>query len=107
MSERYHSKGGAGCQITLFAEFDFDVFFRDILTDSTFKDEKIPGILREKIIQKACKSAIKSGDKLSEMEINSLVDQLKNNWQLKCPHGRPIAVKITRTEIDKWFKRIV
>jgi len=88
-------------------DIDFDVFFRDILTDSTFKDEKIPGILREKIIQKACKSAIKSGDKLSEMEINSLVDQLKNNWQLKCPHGRPIAVKITRTEIDKWFKRIV
>ena len=88
-------------------DIDFDVFFRDILTDSTFKDEKIPGILREKIIQKACKSAIKSGDELSEMEINSLVDQLKNNWQLKCPHGRPIAVKITRTEIDKWFKRIV
>ncbi|HBK02456.1 MAG TPA: DNA mismatch repair endonuclease MutL, partial [Clostridiales bacterium] len=68
-------------------DIDYDVFFRDILTDATFKDEKMPGVLREKIIQKACKSAIKSGDKLSEMEINSLVDQLKNNRQLKCPHG--------------------
>ena len=44
---------------------------------------------------------------LSDNEIKALLDMLKGDLTLKCPHGRPIAVKITRTEIDKWFKRIV
>ncbi len=86
---------------------DLNAFFRDILTDETFKNEKIPTVIRESIAQKACKSAIKSGDKLTLEEINSLMESLKSNWGLKCPHGRPVAIKISRTEIDKWFKRIV
>ena len=36
-----------------------------------------------------------------------ILDKLKENIGLKCPHGRPVAIKITRTEIDKWFKRII
>ena len=86
---------------------DLDGFFADILNDEKFKTDKIPQILKEKLMQKACKSAIKSGDKLSESEINGLLSMLKQNWGLKCPHGRPVCVKISRTEIDKWFKRIV
>lgn len=86
---------------------DLNAFFRDILTDDRFKNEKIPTVIRESIAQKACKSAIKSGDKLTLEEINSLMESLKSNWGLKCPHGRPVAIKISRTEIDKWFKRIV
>ena len=88
-------------------DIDLDAFFADILNDAKFKEDKIPGILREKLAQKACKSAIKSGDKLSQSEINELLAMLKQNWGLKCPHGRPVCVKISRTEIDKWFKRIV
>lgn len=89
------------------AEINLNSFFRDILTDDRFKDEKIPTVIREAIAQKACKSAIKSGDKLTLDEINALIESLKQNWGLKCPHGRPVAIKINRTEIDKWFKRIV
>lgn len=89
------------------SDMDLNAFFKDVLTDDRFKNEKIPTVLREAIAQKACKSAIKSGDNLSNEEVNSLIERLKQNWGLKCPHGRPIAVKISRTEIDKWFKRIV
>lgn len=89
------------------SEIDLGAFFKDVLTDDRFKNEKIPTVLREAIAQKACKSAIKSGDSLSSEEVNSLMERLKQNWNLKCPHGRPVAIKITRTEIDKWFKRIV
>lgn len=88
-------------------DIDFDAFFADILTDENFKKEKLPGVLTEKLIQKACKSAIKSGYELNRMEIDALLTRLKNDWGLKCPHGRPIAVRISRNEIDKWFKRIV
>ena len=89
------------------ADLDIKEFLRDILTDDKFKDEKIPTVIKESIAQKACKAAIKSGDQLTGDEVDSLMASLKQDWNLKCPHGRPIAIKISRTEIDKWFKRIV
>ena len=83
-------------------------FFGDLLSDiSLLKSIAIEDVLRDKIAQKACKSAIKSGDMLDASQIKILTEMLKNNIGLKCPHGRPVVVKITRTEIDKWFKRIV
>ena len=67
----------------------------------------IEGLLKEKIAQKACKASIKAGDKLSKNDTEILLNMLKGNLGLKCPHGRPICVKISKTEIEKWFKRIV
>ena len=87
---------------------NFDKFIKDVLSDlNSLKSLTITSLLMEKLAQKACKAAIKSGDKMSDDEIKVLLKLLKGNLGLKCPHGRPIAVKITRTEIDKWFKRIV
>lgn len=83
-------------------------FFDDILKDlNSLKNLTVNNLLVEKLAQKACKSAIKSGDKLSQLEIDTLLEKLKNNIGLKCPHGRPVVIKITRMEIDKWFKRII
>ncbi len=93
---------------TFLLDLNIKVFFDDILADlNQLKTFTVNDILLEKLAQKACKAAIKSGDKLSDMEIQVLLDKLKENIGLKCPHGRPVAIKITRTEIDKWFKRIV
>ena len=87
---------------------DLTKFFNEILGDiNSLKIITIKDALMEKLAQKACKSAIKSGDKLSDSEINALLELMKGNLALKCPHGRPVTVKITRNEIDKWFKRIV
>ncbi len=88
-------------------DIDLQEFFSDVLNDVAFKNEFIPEIINEKLIQKACKSAVKAGMELSISEVNSLITLLNGDINLKCPHGRPIAVKITRYEIDKWFKRIV
>ena len=83
-------------------------FFDDVLAElDTLRSFTINDLLIEKIAQKACKSAIKSGDQLSELELNTLLNVLKQDLGLKCPHGRPVAIRITRMEIDKWFKRIV
>jgi DNA mismatch repair protein MutL len=54
----------------------------------------------------ACKAAIKAGYKLSVDEVNELFKMIDGNMGLKCPHGRPISVKISRNELEKWFKRI-
>ena len=82
-------------------------FFDDLLYDDSFKRETIPLTLKEKLMQKACKHAIKGGDALTRSEIDALMAKLKGNFGMKCPHGRPIAVKISKNEIEKWFKRIV
>ena len=86
---------------------ELDVFFEDVLYDYSLRRETVPEVINEKLMQKACKSAIKAGMELSKMEIDALITLLDGNINLKCPHGRPIAVKISRNEIDKWFKRIV
>ena len=44
---------------------------------------------------------------LSDSEKEKLFEMLRGDMGLKCPHGRPIAVRLTKTEIEKMFKRIV
>ncbi len=90
------------------SEMNLQKFFDDVLSElNVLKNLTVNDMLMEKLAQKACKSAVKSGDSLTEFEIQFLVNKLKENIGLKCPHGRPVAIKISRTEIDKWFKRIV
>ncbi|MBP5467568.1 MAG: DNA mismatch repair endonuclease MutL [Clostridia bacterium] len=92
----------------IISDLNLKVFFDDLLFDlNNLKNVELTELLKEKIAQKACKAAIKSGNKLCESDTNEILTRIKGDLGLKCPHGRPIAVKITRTEIDKWFKRIV
>ena len=82
-------------------------YFSLLFKDYTLYRETIPEIINEKLIQKACKSAVKAGMELSKSQVDSLIRLLNGDINLKCPHGRPIAVRITRLEIDKWFKRVL
>lgn len=97
------------CAVPVFlSSMNLDNFFKDILADMmALKSITVNTILEEKLAQKACKSAIKSGDQLDTTQVKVLKEKLMQNVGLKCPHGRPVCVKITRTEIDKWFKRII
>lgn len=62
---------------------------------------------RDAILQMACKKAIKGGDKLSMEEIRPLLaDMLATNAPPTCPHGRPLVVVVTRSELEKRFRRI-
>ncbi len=64
---------------------------------------------RDELLQMmACKSAIKSGDRSDRRELERLADSvLRNNELRNCPHGRPIYVSLGKTELEKYFKRIV
>ncbi len=93
---------------TFLVNMDIKAFFDDVLSDlNQLKTFTVNDLLVDKLAQKACKSAIKAGDKLSQLEIDALLIKLKENIGIKCPHGRPVVIKITKMEIDKWFKRIV
>ncbi len=71
--------------------------------------EKSPMTLKERLMQAACKAAVKGEiDDLSQSEIDALLAEMTaRNITLFCPHGRPIAVGFSKKEIEKWFKRIV
>ena len=56
----------------------------------------------------ACKAAVKGHDKLHDIEIKGLLEDLsKLKDPYHCPHGRPILIRISEKEIEKQFKRIV
>ncbi|HIS03984.1 MAG TPA: DNA mismatch repair endonuclease MutL [Candidatus Pullichristensenella avicola] len=62
---------------------------------------------RNEILQKACKGAVKAGDRLSDSEINTLLAQMEaSGAPPTCPHGRPIVKTFSKREIERMFKRI-
>ena len=61
----------------------------------------------DRIIMKACKSAVKGGDFLKSEEVDALMKDLKNCINpFSCPHGRPTFIRMTKYEIEKMFKRV-
>jgi DNA mismatch repair protein MutL len=61
----------------------------------------------DRIATAACKSAVKANNKLSMLEMNSLINELRFiENPFTCPHGRPTIIKITLNELEKRFKRI-
>lgn len=62
---------------------------------------------RDAILQMACKKAVKGGDKLTMEEIRPLLaDMVATGAAPTCPHGRPLVVVLTRSELEKRFRRI-
>lgn len=65
-------------------------------------------VRREKALyQIACKSAIKGGRVYDRAVIEWLVGKVLSLPDITvCPHGRPIAYRLTKTELDRQFERI-
>ena len=84
------------------------VIFRMILDDMK-KETPEKGKVWYSLIQTtACKAAIKAHDVITKEEALSLVDQLIHlEDPYHCAHGRPTFIKISQTDLEKRFKRIV
>jgi len=89
-----------------FAGLDIPYFFRSLFADHQ-NNFSLDNINRFYIAKKACKSAIKAGMELSSADVSFIMKKLDENKNLRCPHGRPIAIAIKRTAFDKAFKRIL
>jgi DNA mismatch repair protein MutL len=54
----------------------------------------------------ACRAAIKAGDRLTQAEIEALLERRHLAQDAHhCPHGRPTTLIFTREELDRRFKR--
>lgn len=56
---------------------------------------------------RSCKSAIKAHDSNTREELEALAQEVWENENIRfCPHGRPIMLKLTEYELEKYFSRI-
>lgn len=68
-----------------------------------------PAAMRDDLLHTlACKAAIKAGMVSRQPELENLAKiVLTDNDVRYCPHGRPVAIEMSRTSLEKQFKRIV
>jgi len=60
----------------------------------------------EMAAMKACKASIKKNDNISGPVIAGILEELSGCEEpLRCPHGRPTMIRITREELDRMFMR--
>lgn len=65
-------------------------------------------LVRSNLIQASCKQAVKAGDRLESEEIEEILKAYASGEiPLTCPHGRPVIIKVSKTELQKRFKRII
>lgn len=88
---------------------DPDAMLRDTLGEIV--SEKLrgtPQLILSRIATMSCKAAVKGNSAMSEDAAQALIDELMTlDNPYHCPHGRPTMITISKTEMDKKFKRIV
>lgn len=87
-----------------------DIF--ETLADRLLKGTGNVSITRDIIFEKAlyqasCKAAVKAGRQYAEGHTEWLCRKLMEMPDITfCPHGRPVAIEMTKTELDKQFERL-
>ena len=84
-------------------------YFISVLSDLV-ENNRIKEIdaVKDRIATMACKAAVKGNMSMTTLEADTLIKELltlENPYN--CPHGRPVIVSFTKTDVEKMFKRIV
>ncbi len=87
---------------------DLESFFAEVLSSmESLRAIKLADLIKDRLASAACKAAVKGGEKLTDSEAKALLERMEGDMGLKCPHGRPVAVHLKKSEVEKLFKRIV
>lgn len=94
---------------TILPSIDKEVWLKELITELLEVDSaKNTESILEKIASMSCKAAIKGKQRISYEEAKILIDELLElDNPYNCPHGRPTVIQMTKTEIEKKFKRII
>lgn len=92
---------------TILPSIDKEVWLKELITELLEVDSaKNTESILEKIASMSCKAAIKGKQRISYEEAKILIDELLElDNPYNCPHGRPTVIQMTKTEIEKKFKR--
>ena len=67
-----------------------------------------PEVLSEVMYSVACKAACKAGQKNSDAELLAIAKRVLCEDDIRyCPHGRPVMIEFTKSELERKFKRTV
>ena len=104
--------GGDAFKITAVPANLYRVNPKDLFTDILDQMKETGDIpadsIAERLASMSCKAAVKGNTALSFAEADALFDELltlENPYH--CPHGRPTIIRMSRSDLDKKFKRIV
>ncbi len=88
---------------------DMKDLFIEMLDDfSAMNGRQAPELILEKVASMSCKAAVKGNHELSLPEVDALISELLTlENPFNCPHGRPTIISMSKSEIEKKFKRIV
>ena len=65
-----------------------------------------PAAVRDEVLHTmACKAAIKGGWKNDRAELEVVARAVMSGQVKYCPHGRPVAIELSRKQLEKQFKR--
>ena len=78
-----------------------DIARQLLLTGTADPDAARDGLLHTM----ACKAAIKGGQKNGPEELERVARAVVTGQVKYCPHGRPVAIQLTRGQLEKQFKR--
>ena len=102
---------GGGALIVRQAPFDVDVgeieaTLLEIAGKLLTTGRADPTAARDELLHTmACKAAIKGGWKTSPQELEKVAQAVMSGQVKYCPHGRPVAIELTRKQLEKQFKR--
>ena len=102
---------GGGALIVRQAPFDVDVgdiesTLLEIAGKLLTTGRADPAAARDEMLHTmACKAAIKGGWKTSPQELERVAQAVMKGEVKYCPHGRPVAIELTKKQLEKQFKR--
>ena len=81
--------------------------FRDALDDLAESGQISNEQRTSRIIQMACKHAVKGGERAPMSALMDLIRRMiRENVTPTCPHGRPLVIEISKRDLEKRFHRI-
>lgn len=90
----------------LFGISEKDLLF-DIIDQYSLEGRKAtPDTVLSKLATMACKAAIKGNMNISMLEAKALIEELMSlDNPYNCPHGRPTMIFMSKSDVEKRFKR--
>lgn len=96
-----------GVPADMFAS-DASASLEEILASLRSHKDLSPASVRDEVLHTvACKAAIKAGWDTHPAELEKVAEAVLSGAVKYCPHGRPVSAVITRSDLDRLFKRIV
>ncbi len=80
--------------------------FKEIIENLRLERFKeLPEIIQKILSDLACKSAVRTGSRITEEDAKEVIREIYKYGVFSCPHGRPLVYRLNYKDIDRFFGR--